>query len=416
MALKILHTADWHLGQTFFGYDREEEHAAFLSWLTELLLVRRIDVLLIAGDVFDVSNPSANAQHCFFRFLKEVTTRNPLLQILVIAGNHDSAARLEAPAPLLEELNTHIAGIIKRKDDSSIDFDHLLVPLKDGQGVLQAWCMTVPYLRQSDYPAVKYGADTYVAGVSRMYNQLYQYALEKKDPGHAVIAMGHLHASGAELSGDDRSERVIMGGLESVPVTAFHHDIVYTALGHIHKAQKVGGRDAVRYAGSPLPMSFSEKGYNHQVLYVEVEGSQLSVVESICIPRTIELLRIPPEPLASEVVLSHLEALPERDGSTLAPFLEVRVLLSEPEPSFRHKVEEIVQHKQVRLGSIVPVYLQKENQEQQTPLSFDDFQKMEPLDMLKRAFSGKYGAEMPEAMQILFSEVMHELNLNSEFK
>ena len=110
MALKLIHTADWHLGQTFFGYDREAEHDAFLGFLTNLLVERETDVLLIAGDVFDVTNPSAGAQRRFYRFLKEANRRNPGLQIVIIAGNHDSAIRLEAPNPLLEELNTSIVG------------------------------------------------------------------------------------------------------------------------------------------------------------------------------------------------------------------------------------------------------------------------------------------------------------------
>ena len=116
MSLKIIHTADWHLGQTFFGYDRDEEHEAFLSWLTDTLTQRQADVLLIAGDVFDVANPSAAAQRRFYRFLREANRRNPHLQIVIVAGNHDSAARLEAPIPLLEELNTSIVGVVPRTD------------------------------------------------------------------------------------------------------------------------------------------------------------------------------------------------------------------------------------------------------------------------------------------------------------
>ena len=112
MALKLIHTADWHLGQTFFGYDREAEHEAFLGFLTNLLVERQTDVLLIAGDVFDVTNPSAGAQRRFYRFLREANRLNPGLQIVIIAGNHDSAIRLEAPNPLLEELNTSIVGIV----------------------------------------------------------------------------------------------------------------------------------------------------------------------------------------------------------------------------------------------------------------------------------------------------------------
>ena len=160
MSLKIIHTADWHLGQTFFGYDRDEEHEAFLSWLIDILTLRQTDVLLIAGDVFDVANPSAAAQRRFFRFLREANRRNPQLQIVIIAGNHDSAARLEAPIPLLEELNTSIVGAVPRTDLCKIDFDSLLIPLYNKEGKREAICLAVPYLRQGDYPASKEGKDT----------------------------------------------------------------------------------------------------------------------------------------------------------------------------------------------------------------------------------------------------------------
>lgn len=153
MALKLIHTADWHLGQTFFGYDREAEHDAFLGFLTNLLVERETDVLLIAGDVFDVTNPSAGAQRRFYRFLKEANRRNPGLQIVIIAGNHDSAIRLEAPNPLLEELNTSIVGIVGRTDSGEIDLASLVVPLRNRAGEREALCLAVPFLRQGDYPA-----------------------------------------------------------------------------------------------------------------------------------------------------------------------------------------------------------------------------------------------------------------------
>ena len=206
MALKLIHTADWHLGQTFFGYDREAEHEAFLGFLTNLLVERETDVLLIAGDVFDVTNPSAGAQRRFYRFLREANRLNPGLQIVIIAGNHDSAIRLEAPNPLLEELNTSIVGIVGRTDSGEIDLASLVVPLRNRAGEREALCLAVPFLRQGDYPAAPEGElDSYVAGIGRMYRRLYAYADAQRNPGEAIVALGHLHATGAELSDDDRS-------------------------------------------------------------------------------------------------------------------------------------------------------------------------------------------------------------------
>lgn len=145
--------------------------------------------------------------------------------------------------------------------------------------------------------------DSYVAGIGRMYRRLYAYADARRNPGEAIVALGHLHATGAELSDDDRSERAIMGGLESVSADTFDAGIAYTALGHIHKAQRIGGREAVRYAGSPLPMSFSEKNYRHQVIAVEIEEGKVTEIEAIGIPRVADLMRIPDSPLPPEEVL-----------------------------------------------------------------------------------------------------------------
>ena len=412
MSLKIIHTADWHLGQTFFGYDREAEQDAFLVWLVDTLTKQQTDVLLIAGDVFDVANPSATAQRRFFRFLKEANRRNPLLQIVVVAGNHDSAARLEAPAPLLEELNTTIVGIIRRTDLCQIDFDSLLIPLYNKEGGREAFCLAVPYLRQGDYPATEEKGDTYIAGIGRMYRQLYAYATERKLPEEALIAMGHLHVTGVELSDDDRSERVIMGGLESVSTDTFDSGLAYTALGHIHKAQRVGGREHVRYAGSPLPMSFSEQHYKHQVVEFTVFDGICMHCHAIPIPQLCELKRMHMQFLPPEEVLSELSKLPisgEGEERNSYPFLEVRVLLTEPDPTFRHRVEEMLVDKAVRLTSIVPSYPKRGEEDTFRPLSYTDLQNIDPMDMLRHTFANRYGGELPEELQELFNEVIREV-------
>ncbi|RHJ81471.1 exonuclease SbcCD subunit D C-terminal domain-containing protein [Parabacteroides sp. AM08-6] len=414
MSLHIIHTADWHLGQTFFGYDREAEHDAFLSWLADTLEELRTDVLLISGDVFDVANPAASAQHRFFRFLRDISRRLPQLQIVITAGNHDSAIRLEAPVPLLEELRTSVSGIIRRTEEGTIDFDSLLVPLYNGEGIREAFCLAVPYLRQGDYPPSDEDEDTYMAGINRMYRQLFDYADGVREPGEALIAMGHLHATGAELSDDDRSERVIMGGLESVSSDIFDKGLAYTALGHIHKAQRVGGRENVRYAGSPLPMSFSEKNYRHQVVNVVLEKGKLSTIETIPVPLLTGLLRIPEQPASPEVVLRQLAELPvapvDSDKSSW-PYLEVQVLLTEPEPGFRHRVEEVLADKAVRLTSIRPSYPERVDEEMVDSFSYTDLQKIDPLDMLRHAFANRYGGELPEELESMFKLVMREVSI-----
>lgn len=417
VALHILHTADWHLGQTFFGYDRDVEQDVFLTWLVDLLGEQQVDVLLITGDVFDVANPSAAAQRRFYRFLKEANQRNPHLHILITAGNHDSAVRLEAPNPLLEELNTTVVGLVHRTDEGEIDYGRLLYPLKSADGVRRAWCLAVPYLRQGDCPAAREKESepaTYVTGVERMFRQLRTYVESRNPSKEPLIAMGHLYMSGSELSADDPSERVIVGGLEAVTPSAFD-GLDYVALGHIHKAQRVGGCDTIRYAGSPLPMSFSERGYLHQVLSVKVDQEGGCSVESIPVPVWAELKRIPVKPLPPAEVLEQLYALPEATETTDSsrwPYVEVCVLLTEPAPGFRHQVEEALQNKAVRLTSIVPSYANQATDEAANiPLSYTDLQKIDPVDILRHSFLVKYNGDLPEDLEALFNEVIREVSL-----
>ena len=419
MALKIIHTADWHLGQSFFGYDRQPEHTAFLKWLAETVADRQIDVLLIAGDVFDVANPSASAQRQFYHFLKEINLANPGLQVVVVAGNHDSAARLEAPNPLLEELGIAVVGVVKRNESGEIDFNSLLLPLRHRDGSVQAYCMAVPFLRQGDYPPTdQKDQNTYVAGVERMYRGLYEFAMEKAGTELPLVAMGHLHVLGAELSDNDRSERVIMGGLESVTSDSFPRELAYTALGHIHKAQKVGGREEVRYSGSPLPMSFSETNYRHQVVLVTLDGRTPASIEPLIIPQTVALMRVPKVPVPPAQVLEALRALPDKletdSACALAPFLEVRVLLTEPAPGFRNEVEEVLANKFVRLVSIVPSYPKQAGNTEERVLSIHDLQQIDPLDMIKRTYESKYANALPESLERLFREVEHEVQVKQD--
>ncbi len=412
MPLKILHTTDWHIGQTFYDYDRTYEHEQFLSWLVGQVKELDIDVLLMSGDVFDVANPSARAQEVFYRFLREVSSAQPGLQIIIIAGNHDSAARLEAPKPLLEALNTTIVGLVHRKEDRSLDYEKLVIPVVNRQGERKAWCMAVPFLRLGDYPSVPGAVNPYTEGVTTVYQQAYQYALNKREKGEAIIAMGHLHAAGAATSENDRSERAIIGGVECIPVTVFDEGIAYTALGHIHKAQRVGKRENVRYAGSPLPMSFSEKGYKHQLIYIELEGEQATSLKEVEIPVTAELIRIPSSPRDLDLVMKELGKLPEKEGSNQsAPYLEVRVCLNGPDPSLKHKIQSAVENKYVRLARIDVSYPEAGKEERKRIMSFDELHNLEPLQIFSEVYKGKYQTGLPDELIQLFNEVVQQVNI-----
>ncbi|MBA5649814.1 exonuclease SbcCD subunit D C-terminal domain-containing protein [Bacteroides fragilis] len=408
--IRILHTADWHLGQTFFGYDRTQEHEHFLDWLAGVLTKNKIDVLIVAGDVFDVSNPSAASQRMFYRFIHRVTTENPRLQLVVVAGNHDSAARLESPLPLLQEMRTEIKGIV-RKQNGKIDYEHLLVELKNAAGEVEALCLAVPFLRQGDYPVVETEGNPYAEGVKELYARLLKYALKKRTDGQALVAVGHLLATGSEIAEKDHSERIIIGGLESVSPESFPEQIVYTALGHIHKAQRVSGRENIRYAGSPLPMSFAEKHYHHGVVKVTLDEGWAVEIEKLEYTPLVRLLSIPAtEAAAPDEVLDELSGLELPEDEPM-PYLEVKVKLSEPEPMLRQQVEEILEGKPVRLARIVSFYRQAAEGSVEEEVLTAGLQEMNPLQIVKATFENSYQTEMPEELVNLFQEACRTINL-----
>lgn len=411
--IRILHTADWHLGQTFFGYDRTKEHEYFLHWLSGEVKRNQIDALIIAGDVFDVSNPSAASQRMFYRFIHQVTDENPMLQLVIVAGNHDSAARLEAPLPLLQEMRTQIKGVVRKGEDGEIDYDDLIVELKNRQGEVESLCMAVPFLRQGDYPVVETKGNPYAEGVRELYSQLLKRVWKRRTTKQSVIAIGHLQATGAEISERDYSERTVIGGLECVSPDVFTEQIAYTALGHIHKSQRVSGRENVRYAGSPLPMSFAEKHYRHGVVMVTLDEGCAVDIEKIECPLLIPLMSIPKEEAASpEWVIQELKQLQEPQGE--APYLEVKVLLDEPEPLLRQQIEEVLADKRFRLARIVSVYRSGNT----TSSEIDEMQfglkEMTPLQIVKTSFEKLYQTEMPQEMTDLFREVCLSLELKKE--
>ena len=402
--IRILHTADWHLGQTFFGYDRTEEHGVFLNWLAEEIRQKEIDALIIAGDVFDVSNPSAASQSMYYQFIYRVTAENPYLQIVIVAGNHDSAARLEAPLPLLQAMRTEVRGVVRKLEGGEIDYDHLTVELKNRKGEVELLCMPVPFLRQGDYPAVQTEGNPYAEGVRELYAQLLQRLWKRRTENQAILAIGHLQATGSEIAEKDYSERTVIGGLECVSPEAFSEQIAYTALGHIHKAQRVSGRENVRYAGSPIPMSFAEKHYHHGVVMVTFDGGCAVDIERLECPKLIPLLSVPNgEPVSPEAILEALKELPETEA--VAPYLEVKVLLEEPEPMLRQEIEDALADKNYRLARIVSTYrtetgnTTKENENWKRGL-----QEMSPLQIAQSAFEKIYQVEMPVELTGLFEE------------
>ena len=412
--MRLFHTSDWHLGQNLHGQERDFEHACFLSWLLDRLGEQQPDVLLIAGDIFDTVNPPVKAQERLYDFIVSAHEQQPKLTIVMIAGNHDSGSRIELPAPLMRRLRTHALGRVLWLDDGQLDAERLLIPLPDASGEIAAWCLALPFLRPAEVTGAHLG-DDYLRGIGQVHEWLIEAANTKRKPGQALIAISHAHMAGGSIS-EDSERSLIIGNAEALPASLFGPSISYVALGHLHKPQRVNNEERIRYCGSPIPLSFSEIGYQHQILDVTLKGETLVSVETRLIPRAVNLQRIGPLPLAE--ILAQLAELPDIDllaDIQRQPWLEVRVKLDEPQPDLRQQIETALQGKSVRLVRIAAEYAGsggRNGDDDATRLI--ELDQLTPQELFSRAWQENYGSEADEQTLKDFAVLLQEVQLEGE--
>ncbi|MCF2906972.1 exonuclease SbcCD subunit D C-terminal domain-containing protein [Pseudoalteromonas sp. DL2-H2.2] len=396
--MKVLHTSDWHLGQQFYEHSRHAEHQFFLDWLCNTLTSHQIDVLIVSGDIYHSATPSAMAEQQLYAFIRRAKTDNPNLHIVITAGNHDSANRIETAKPLLSQFDTHVVGRFDKHTPQDV-----VKTLSTANGTLQVVAM--PFLRSADLEAQADDPQAYQRGVARAYQAAYQ-TLDAQLP---VLAMGHLHAKGGSISGD--SERnITIGGFDAITADVFGERPDYVALGHLHKAQKVAGSEAIRYCGTPLPMSFSERNYRHQVLLVEFTNNALSSVKPLDVPRLKQVILLPERGGATldelMTLLSELDLSQYQDTAT--PYLRLRLNASETDSQFRHKIEQALTDKPVHFCGIERV---SNTQQAADEPHFEDLgqvEKLEPVSLLELAYRAQIDSEqaVPQALQDCLMQVL----------
>ncbi|MCL1939452.1 MAG: exonuclease SbcCD subunit D C-terminal domain-containing protein [Desulfovibrionaceae bacterium] len=277
--MKILHTSDWHIGRTLHGRKRYEEFEAFLVWLAETMQHQAIDVLLVAGDVFDSSVPSNRAQELYYRFLRRVAASS-CRHVVVVAGNHDSPSFLDAPKELLKILDVHVIG------SASEDPEDEVLLLRNGQGTPELIVCAVPYLRDRDIRVAEAGESIedkerkLLDGIRNHYAVVAALAEQKRrEVGLAVpiVATGHLFAAGGQTALGDGVRDLYVGSLAHVTAGIFPACFDYLALGHLHAPQKVNNSETMRYSGSPLPMGFEEAKQQKSVCQIAFHDLAASV-------------------------------------------------------------------------------------------------------------------------------------------
>lgn len=405
--MRIIHTADWHIGQTLNGFGRETEHAALFERLPEIVREHDADALVVAGDVFDGVNPSAEATKMLYDALAELHKAKPSLQIVLTAGNHDPAWRLEAPVSLFAGIGVRVAGVIHRRADKTLDTDRHVIPLRDASGKVRANVLAIPYLRAGDLPIRPEDSESegsvYVKATRRLYAEAVQAARAVGD-GLPLMVTGHLHCVGAQES-EGSERRVLIGGEHAAPLDVFPADVEYVALGHLHRAQNIG-RETVRYSGSPFPLSASEIPYEHGVTLVEF-GAQGTATEHIKLPRRVQCLRLPKTGSLTIAELPAAVAALEIDPDTpddVRPFVHVVVRPEGPAAGLSSEVQRILEDKPVRCAA---VKLEKPPapEGQAAPEPAKSLEECDPADLFDRAFSTVYGRAPSEKQRALFESI-----------
>ncbi|MBE7169621.1 MAG: exonuclease SbcCD subunit D C-terminal domain-containing protein [Williamsia sp.] len=287
--MRILHTADWHLGKRLEQSERTEEHQRFLDWLVDLLHAECIDVLIVAGDVFDSGSPSNAAFEQYYRFLRRVKN-TCCREVVIIGGNHDSVSTLHAPKELLRYFNVHIIGGVPD------DFGEQIIPINNAAGETELVVCAAPFLRDRDI-RLSVAGETVAErearirqGISDHYHQFTSYIAPYKAAGVPVVATGHLFAAGASTS--ESEKEIHVGNLGQISVDLFPDGFDYIALGHIHRPQLINKTEWIRYPGSPIPLSFSETNDQKLVIILAFEAGKLQSLEEKQVPVYRKLLRI----------------------------------------------------------------------------------------------------------------------------
>lgn len=318
MSLKIIHTADWHLGQTFLQKSRTEEHHLFLNWLLATIQTQKIDAIIVAGDIFDVSNPSVEAINMYHHFLLE--TYQLQVQVILIGGNHDSASRLNSYKAIFKVLNVSIVGG---------DLNHVgeLIPVyKRGETHPSAVVAAVPYLRDGDIRKITEGETIneahglFTSEVKKHYDALLAAATIHY-PEIPVIGTAHLYITGCLLSEPaEKRMHALVGTLGQIPSNVFAEGYAYIAMGHIHKPQILQnpGNVLVKYAGSPIPLSFNERNDAKEITLLTIENQSLSQ-ESLPVPLQRSVIRL--EGKAPDILQKINTHIPSQGLSTWAEII-----------------------------------------------------------------------------------------------
>lgn len=406
--MKILHTSDWHLGKRLEQCERTDEHQHFLDWLLATIRQQEIEVLLIAGDVFDSGSPSNAALKQYYDFLWALRTTN-CREAIVIGGNHDSVSTLNAPQALLKYFRVHVVGGVPNA------FTEQIIPVKNDHGETELVVCAVPFLRDKDV-RLSVPGETHQerehrlkAGICDHYRQLLDHVAPYKAQQIPVIAMGHLFAAGGSAS--DSEKEIHVGNLGQICGDQFPAEFDYIALGHLHRPQIVNNMPHIRYSGSPIPLSFSEVEDNKVVLLLHFEAGCLTQIEEVTVPCCRKLIRFKGD---LEEIKRRLAAFTA--GEHVYPaWAEVQVETESYIPDLENQllpITENMEHlervftRQIRLKPTLPLDAQTFDQ-------LTNLQELEPKEVFRKKCTAVYAETDPTDLLTTFDELLEKMAQSS---
>ena len=409
--MKVIHTSDWHLGQTLHQYSRDEEHKYFFNQLKDIILEEEPDVLIVSGDIFHSATPTVVSQRLYYHTLVELSRLHDDLQIIVVAGNHDSPSRLEAPRELWEAFNVTVIGgldFYKEFNESELSYDasKIQIPVKRHDEIV-GWVLAVPFINAGNYPPLK-DNDTYSNRVFSFYNNLNNNLKQSVqfNENHSVVATGHFMMSGV----NSNSYNKMIGGLESVAKEDILSlkEIDYWALGHVHHPQFVG--ENMRYSGSPFALTFNEI-YPHSVTVVNIDNHHVDIKIREIDP-LIPVVDFPSKPnsyddaLSVEEVLDNIEKVLDNECYVR---LHVKSDLALSDVT-NAKIMDVFEERKAKYCG-VQVYLPENKLDNSENLirTIDEFKAISPFELGCSVYKKKNNEDMPEEMKIMFKKVCDEI-------
>lgn len=332
--MKILHTADWHIGKNLLKVPLDQDFLHFSEWLKSYLFEEKIDVLMVSGDIFDYANPSHQDLKTYYKLLIDIQKSG--VQTIITGGNHDSPGLLNGPREILNSLNITVLGSFISDHPER----HLVPVYKNNE--LMCIVLAVPYLREKDLRMSKSASENIFeqdnsAAVKAIYDELTLWAKKLYPENTPLLAMGHLHLYGSLTSDSERE--IHIGNLNGLPSHIFNENIEYIALGHIHKPQKIKGHHPIYYSGSPIFLDFSEKDYSKQVILLELNKGEKIEIKTVPIPGLRKMIKIAGN---IDMVMSKLKLL-ETKVEVLPTFVELEIEAGEDSYNDKKKVTEIVE-------------------------------------------------------------------------